>query len=83
MPKPYLKAVINANGGLENFCFNVLFDPNAQNQTKTVLIDQELKTFLNKNWLYLLIHDVSPINQMQARVDELFNLSVLLLIRYY
>jgi len=47
-PKPYLKAVIDTNGGLENFCSNVLFDPNAQNPTKTVLVDQELKSFLNK-----------------------------------
>ncbi len=44
----YLKAIIDANGGLENFCSNVLFDPNAQNPTKTILVDQELKSFLEK-----------------------------------
>lgn len=47
-PKPYLKAVVDENGGLENFCSNALFDPNAQNPTKTILVDQELKAFLNK-----------------------------------
>jgi len=48
MPISYLKAVIDTNGGIENFCSNVLFDPNAQNQTRSVLVDQELKSFLNK-----------------------------------
>jgi len=48
MPNWYLKAIIDANGGLENFCSDVLFDPNAQNPTKSVRVDEELKNFLNK-----------------------------------
>lgn len=48
IPEKYLKEVIDANGGIENFCSNVVFDPNAQNATKTVLVDQALKSFLDK-----------------------------------
>ncbi len=48
MPNQFLKKVIDRNGGLENFCSNVLVDPNAQRPTKSVLVDQELKNFLNK-----------------------------------
>jgi len=48
IPNQFLKSVIDANGGLENFCSDVLFDPNAQNPTKSVLVDQELRVFLNK-----------------------------------
>lgn len=46
IPNQYLRAVIDANGGFENFCSNVIFDPNAQ--TRSVLVDQELKSFLRK-----------------------------------
>ena len=48
IPNQYLQEVIEANGGLDNFCSNVLFDSNGQNPSKTVLIDHELKSFLIK-----------------------------------
>ena len=48
MPNQFLKGIIDTNGGLENFCSNVLIDPKAQNPIKTILIDQELRAFLVK-----------------------------------
>lgn len=48
IPNQYLQEVIDANGGLENFCTTVLFDPNTQNPTKTVLKDNELEIFLDR-----------------------------------
>lgn len=47
-PKEPIKNIIDRNGGLDSFCSNIVMNPGYFSSSKQVIVDQELKTLLQK-----------------------------------